>query len=85
MNDVQSAVTNSKIAECIWFNYLYLKLRLTFAGTNYIQSTAITSDHVVSITQTKTFLVILMLTHSLQFEFYLQFKSGIVKYTELDR
>ena len=44
-------MTNSKVTEDIWFNYLYLKLRFIFAYTNYIQSTAITSDHVVSITQ----------------------------------
>ena len=44
-------MTNSKVTEDIWFNYLYLKLRFIFACTNYIQSTAITSDHVVSITQ----------------------------------
>ena len=33
----------STIAKHTWFNYLYLKLRLTFAFTNYNQSTAITS------------------------------------------
>ena len=44
-------MTNSKVTEDIWFNYLYLKLRFIFAYTNYIQSTAITSDYVVSITQ----------------------------------
>ena len=49
-------MTNSKVAEDIWFNYLYLKLRFIFACTNYIQSTATTSDHVVSITQTNTLL-----------------------------
>ena len=74
-----------KIAEDIWFSYLYLKLRFTFACTNYIQSTSITSDHVVSITQTNTLQVLLTLTQSLQFWCYLQFKSGIVKYTVLDR
>ena len=66
----QIKVTNSKVAEDIWFNYLYLKLRFTFACTNYIQSTAITSDHVVSITQTNTLLdkvLLNTLKHSLQF------------------
>ena len=67
-------MTNSKVAEDIWFNYLYLKLRFIFACTNYIQSTAITSDHVVSITQTNTLLdkVLLTLTHSLQFYYNLR-------------
>ena len=81
----RTGVTNSKIAEDIWFSYLYLKLRFTFTCTNYIQSTSITSDHGVSITQTNTLLVLLTLTHSLQFWFYLQFKSGIVKCTVLYR
>ena len=65
----QIKVTNSKVAEDIWFNYLYLKLRFTFACTNYIQSTGITSDHVVSIRQSNTLLdkVLLTLTHSLRF------------------
>ena len=39
----KTGVTNSTIEEHIWFNYLYLKLRFTFAFTNYNQSTAITS------------------------------------------
>ena len=30
----RTGVTNSTIAEDIWFNYLYLKLRFTFACTN---------------------------------------------------
>ena len=64
---------------------LSLKLRFTFPCTNYIQSTSITSDHVVFITQTNTLLVLLTSTHSLQFWFYLQFKSGIVKCTVLYR
>ena len=69
MKATRTGVTNSKVAEDIWFNYLYLKLRFIFACTNYIQSTATTSDHVVSITQTNTLLdqVLLTLTHSLQF------------------
>ena len=50
----RTGLTNSKIPEDVWFNSLYLKLRFTFAGTNYIRSTDITSDHVVSITQTRT-------------------------------
>ena len=62
-----AGLTNSKIAEDVWFNSLYLKLRFTVAGTNYIRSTDITSHHAVSITQTRTLLVLLTLTYSLQF------------------
>ena len=75
-------MTNSKVTEDIWFNYLYLKLRFIFAYTNYIQSTAITSDHVVSITQTNTLLDKVLLITIL---ILLQFMTGIVKYTVLDR
>ena len=57
----RTGLTNSKIPEDVWFNSLYLKLRFTFAGTNCIRSTDITSDHVVSITQTRTLLVLLTL------------------------
>ena len=71
MKATRTGVTNSKVAEDIWFNYLYLKLRFIFACTNFIQSTAITSDHVESITQTNALLdqnkVLLTLTKSLQF------------------
>ena len=82
----QIKVTNSKVAEDIWFNYLYLKLRFTFACTNYIQSTAITSDHVVSIRQSNTLLDKVLLTLTLiTILILLQFKTGIVKYTVLDR